>query len=367
MAQVTVVVGGQYGSEAKGATVAFLARDFGVSDAVIRVAGPNAGHTAYDKDGREWKLRAVPVAAVVNEHCELHIAAGSEIDPGVLHDEIHTLERAGHRVQGRLKIHPSATFLDPVRHPSKEKSAGLVGQIGSTGKGIGAARADRIMRQALTFAEFAASAGPSLPAQKGEDNGTWWETQLGDPGPFDLEGYGRVVIEGTQGYGLGLHTANYPQVTSSDCRAIDFLAMAGISPWDEQVEALDVLIVARAFPIRVAGNSGPLMDETTWDALGLPEERTTVTNKIRRVGAWDDWLLAEAIKANGGGGWNPQVQLVLTMVDQRFPEVAGKTQLTTDAIEWIERIENRHEIECVAVGTGPQTMFPMHNGEDNRK
>lgn len=354
MTSITVVVGGQFGSEAKGATVAYLARPFTPSDCVIRVAGPNAGHTAYDETGRPWKLRSVPVAAVVNADCQLHIAAGSEVDLDVLSDEIESLEKAGIGVRHRLTVHPAATVLTESDINS-EKAAGLVGRIGSTGKGIGSARSNRIMRRAVTYGEMASS---HMEAYNGT---SLWHDLLGDPGTFDLSRYSNVVIEGTQGYGLGLHTPFYPQVTSSDCRAIDFLAMAGISPWSPDVDTFRVLIVARAYPIRVAGNSGPLENETTWADLGLPEEHTTVTNKIRRVGGWDDALLAQAIEANGGGYWNDEVELVLTMIDQRFPEVADKPSLTPDAINWIRQIEGKHQIECVLAGTGPKVMFSTQN------
>jgi adenylosuccinate synthase len=181
-------------------------------------------------------------------------------------------------------------------------------------------------------------------------------------GPFDLLGLGNVIIEGTQGYGLGLHHRNYPQVTSSDCRAIDFLAMAGISPWSMDVFRFKVIVVARCFPIRVAGNSGPLQGETSWSALGLPEERTTVTNKVRRVGTWDSELLDEAIRANGGGNWNPDVQLAITMLDQRFPDVEGATdkrELSAEAIDWLAEVQDEHETDVALVGTSPKTMMEV--------
>lgn len=338
MTRVTVVVGGQYGSEGKGAVAGFLGRDMGAHSLAVRVAGPNAGHTAYDSKGREWKLRAVPVAAATSANCQLHIAAGSEVDTEVLFDEIARMEMEGHEVRNRLTIHPSATILGP-HHISMEKESGIVGRIGSTGKGIGAARAARIARNCQTAEEV-----DSL------------ERFLSDSGPLDLAGVDHVVIEGTQGYGLGLHTEFYPQVTSSDCRAIDFLAMAGISPWDLQVDPFEVIVVARTYPIRVAGNSGPIQGETTWAKLGLPEERTTVTNKVRRVGGWDLGLLQEAIRANGGGGWNSSVKLAITMLDQLFPETAGKTDFDDDALAWLLDVQDSTETDIAYIGTGPQTL-----------
>jgi adenylosuccinate synthase len=343
MTSVTVVVGGQYGSEGKGAVAGFLGHKQQMGDLAIRVAGPNAGHTTYDDNGVEWKLRAVPVAAATSRDCELHIAAGSEVDISVLFDEIHRLEYGGHRVQDRLSIHPSATILEPG-HISNEQASGIVGRIGSTGKGIGAARMDRLARNAHVAKDVKSLQG-----------------FLSEPGPLDLHGIGKVVVEGTQGYGLGLHTENYPQVTSSDCRAIDFLSMAGISPWATGID-LRVLVVARTYPIRVAGNSGPLEGETTWADLGLPEEHTTVTHKVRRVGAWDAKLLEEAIRANGGGDWSPKVQLVVTMLDQLFPETAGQTnidQFSEAARGWLLNVQDNHEIDVAYVGTGPQTMFEV--------
>jgi adenylosuccinate synthase len=135
--------------------------------------------------------------------------------------------------------------------------------------------------------------------------------------------------------------------------------MAGISPWDSRVD-LRVVIVARCFPIRVAGNSGPLKGETSWGELGLPDERTTVTNKVRRVGEWDASLLREAISANGGADWNDRVSLSLTMLDQMFPEVRdrrGLDELSPGAIAWLADMAEVMEIDINYIGTGPQTMF----------
>lgn len=349
MAAITVVVGAQFGSEGKGAIAAHLTKDYGRHDVAVRVAGPNAGHTAYDSDGREWKLRAVPVAAVTSRTCQLHIAAGSEVDPDVLFDEIQRLDKAGHGVTGRLTVHPSATMIER-KHLNDEASLGLVGRIGSTGKGIGAARSARIMREARTFEHYAQD-------QLGFGASSHL---LSAHGPFDLADLGRVLVEGTQGYGLGLHTEFYPHVTSSDCRAIDFLAMAGIFPWSTYGGGFRIVVVARMNPIRVAGNSGPLEGETTWEALGLPEERTTVTNKVRRVGAWDSELVHNAIAANGGGDYSPVVELALTMWDHHRPEEYGKTRLNAESLSDLSAMEDTFETNIRLVGTSPTTVAEVN-------
>jgi adenylosuccinate synthase len=109
--------------------------------------------------------------------------------------------------------------------------------------------------------------------------------------------------------------------------------MAGISPWDSAVTEFEVWVVFRTRPIRVAGPSGPLPGETTWDALGLQPEYTTVTGNLRRVGAWDAERAAAAVRDNGGA---PVVRLAFTMLDQAFPEVAGETlAIAAWALKWL--------------------------------
>lgn len=338
MGKLIVVVGGQFGSEAKGTVAAHLSRTEDKPMAAIRVAGPNAGHTVYDAEGREFKLRQIPVAAVTNPAAQLLIAAGSEVDEAVLTAEIETLEAAGHMVRSRLHIDPQATVLGP-QHIVQEQ--GLSARIGSTAKGIGAARADRIFRQAELWGSDGEHVSSAALAR------------------LTLARGGTVLVEGTQGYGLGLHAGYYPYCTSSDCRAVDFLGMAGLSPWDQHVTELEVWITVRTRPIRVAGNSGPLLGETSWEDLGFEPETTTVTGKIRRVGEWDSGLVWEAIRANGGP--SPSVRLALTFLDYDVPEAAGATEIGDGALrerlDWYAR--QVYPVPIELVGTGPQSMIDL--------
>ena len=70
----------------------------------------------------------------------------------------------------------------------------------------------------------------------------------------------RVVVEGTQGFGLSVYYGTYPYTTSRDTTAAGALSEAGLSPRDVDCIAL----VLRAFPIRVSGSSGPMPREITW-------------------------------------------------------------------------------------------------------
>ena len=352
---LSVVVGGQFGSEGKGAIAGWLTSDRieqpeGGDVLCVRVAGPNAGHTVMGRgpDGEEegtypWRLRSVPVAAVTNENAVLAIAAGSEIDMEVLTDELTRLDKAGYNATGRLNIDGQATMLTN-EHKDAEYQAGLTEKLGSTGKGIGAARAARLMRTA-TLARSELKDTISV------------ESLIRQILPT-----GHVVIEGTQGYGLGLHAGHYPQCTSSNTRAIDFCAMAGAHPLGSWTRNYKVWVTLRTFPIRVAGNSGPLEDETTWDALGLAPELTTVTQKIRRVGMFDYDLAAAAVRGNGG----PAVcDIALTMFDYVFPEYKDRhgwlyfKNLSDEAQTYISEIEDQTGATVRLLGTSPDTVLEV--------
>lgn len=353
MGRLIVVVGGQYGSEGKGAVAAHLSQwkrpgvEFDDGElAAVRVAGPNAGHTAVGPDGVAWPLRSVPVAAVVNPTAGLFIAAGSEVDQEVTSQELMALDKAG-VLNGRpLYIDGQATILTPEHRAIEGGNDGpLQNRIGSTGKGIGAARADRVNRTAGVF-QAEAGACTSLMLQDHLDND------------------GTVLIEGTQGFGLGLHAGMYPFCTSSDCRASDFLAMTGLSPWSANVTEFEVWVCYRPYPIRVAGNSGPMHEETTWEALGLAEERTTVTKKVRRVGMWDPDLAEAAAIANGAP--SQFVHAAFTMADQVVPGAAGYTGLEDSHAEaeqaletWVHRIQGDTGVPVDLIGTGPATMLDL--------
>lgn len=389
-----MVVGGQFGSEGKGAVAGWVGREAaneGREVLGVRVGGPNAGHTVYGRCphvvaqsmdgytqivdcgkcndfGHPWALRQVPVLAVTNPEAGLIIAAGSEVDPDVLHAEIAALDRAGYDVSNRLVVDANATLL-MESHRAAEAGKELNRRLGSTAKGIGGARVDRLWREARTVGLH----GGFPPENYGNPDVA---TDTADLMERCLAEGGHVVIEGTQGFGLGLHTEYYPFTTSGDCRAIDFLAQAGLSPWvlssrDEEYRPdLKVIVCFRPYPIRVAGNSGPMGSETSWEDLGLPQEFTTVTQKVRRVAAWDPQLVEAAIRANGGLG--PHLVLALTMADHVVPGLKGETDHVgfeeAEAVDkWIldsglsrrvqSALHDGMQDGRTLLGTGPTTML----------
>ena len=346
--QLDVVVGGQFGSEAKGHVTAQLARRRlaeGYQVTAVRVAGPNAGHSAIGVlDRKKWSLRQVPVAAVVDLNVKLVIGAGSEVDEEVLAEECHDLDAAGYRVSERLAVDGQATVLE-ASHKAAEADFDYNQRFGSTAKGIGQARMARLDRSAAIWSD-----GSDEPS-----NDTALELQR------RLLNRECVIVEGTQGYGLGLHAGYYPYCTSSDCRAIDFLAMAGLSPWRHDLRT-DVWVVARTYPIRVAGNSGPLYGELSWEQMheltggyvNTPE-LTTVTKKPRRIGSWDGELVHRALLGNGAP--SEQTHLVVTFLDYIDPELADQqSQFTEKAGAWLQEVEQQLRYRVDAFTTGPDSI-----------
>lgn len=347
--RIHCVVGGQFGSEAKGHVTAQLLnrlREQYSNPINVRVGGPNAGHSAQAYTTHHVvALRTIPIGALVHPDINLVIAAGSEIDPAVLYHEIEMLEQEHNiAVQHRLVIDQYATILEP-RHIDAEVGSDLNARTGSTNKGIGAARADRLMRRATIARDFKFK----IPVH------------VADTAPMLNHTSQPIVIEGTQGYGLGLHTAQYPQTTSGDCRAIDLCAQAGVFP--TAARPIHVWLTVRTYPIRVAGNSGALQNEIDWDTLrkrnsNIEPEYTTVTKKMRRVGEWDPDLVREAIAANGGNGDHLSICLMFAdYLDDTLYQLDRYDFLDIVALLKISALERDMGQQCAMYGTSPTTVI----------
>lgn len=302
-----VLVGGQYGSEGKGAIAAHLADRFGMH---VRVGSPNAGHTIY-WNGERHVMQTIP-CGWTNPDAKIIIGRGALISPRLLERELAHVEKFYPNFRERLYIDPMAGVLDDR---FREQEGGTQGEmharIGSTGEGVGPARQARISRDPSKFRMFG-----DIADQLGMSDVLCEDT----PGMmYSMQSLGvDVMLEGTQGSALSLFHSFWPYCTSTDTNASGIAAEAGVAP----TRVTDVLMVCRTFPIRVSGNSGPMRNETTWESVSSVAgrdvlERTTVTDKVRRVAEWDQSLFRRAVTLND------PTELALTFCDYLDPALQG--------------------------------------------
>jgi len=334
---VTVVVGGQFGSEGKGKVAYLLAKEMGAT-AAVRVGGPNSGHTVVTPDGESLVLRQLPTAAILPDTvCVL--AAGSYVIPDLLLQEVEETSVTA----DRLIIDPHAVVITDADLRT-EKTGLLRRDIGSTESGTGAAVIKRISR------------GFNVDLAENDKKLNRFVRPVS---PFLRELIARndrIVVEGTQGFGLSvLHSNYFPYVTSRDTTAAGFVCEAGLSPFDVD----DIVLVLRAFPIRVGGNSGTLPNETTWDSVTRESdsetpivEYTSVTKRVRRVARFDSEIVLRAITVN------QPTRIVLNHIDYVDATCRRSDSLTERAERFIAQVEADINARVDFFGCGPATIQP---------
>lgn len=335
---VSIVIGGQYGSEGKGKVSFCWAKKIKAA-AVVRVGGSNSGHTVYDENGKKYVFRMLPTASILDGVISI-LPAGSYIDVSVLLQEIK-IAGISHE---SLKIDPNSVI---IREEHKKQEAGmkLGKKIGSTMSGTGAAVMERVKRDKVSPVLMAKDVEELQPFL--EDTKKYMRQLLDDNK--------NIVIEGTQGYGLSnYHSKVYPYATSRDTTAAGFLAETGLSPLDVE----HIVMVIRAFPIRVAGASGPLEEEIDWETVSREsgadsyfEEMTTVTQKVRRVARFTPKIVREAILVN-----KPDV-IVMNHLDYVDYENKEKNSLSVKQRAFVETVEKQVGRKIDYYGNGMSNLF----------
>jgi adenylosuccinate synthase len=364
---VCAVVGGQFGSEGKGAVVAHIAHQYNHH---VRVGAANAGHTLYVEapegaiaDGHHaWEkhvMQQVPCAAYANPSAELYIGPGALISTDIFERELERLaewrSERGMSVP-KVWVDPRAHLITE-EHIDREQDTDLAARIGSTSatasEGIGAAQAARVMREesCVTAEDF----------YSGLVGG--WLQFVDVPARLDLPEVddGGILLEGTQGASLSLTTGRHPYITSRNTTAAGLLADCGVAP----VRLNRCVLVVRTFPIRVAGNSGPFWGdsvETSWEGIGVDPntEKTTVTKKVRRVATFSFDQIKEAARLNGPS------EIALMFCDYLSPRLKNCTdanELDSDAdsriFRLIDRIQEETECRVTMLGTGPHHIIDL--------
>ena len=292
-----IVFGGQFGSEAKGEVVAWLASRLR-PEAVVRTGGPNAGHTfTIRRAGKDavfvskFPMQQIPCGWHVNGTA-LVIAAGSLVNPTILKRELDLIDTEN-PYHGPVFIDPQAAVLDHSASAA-EKAVDMNSFNGSTQEGIGYVRSQYMLRKAQIAFDNAELVGLAKQGRiKIIDTAAYlnaiWSTVGG----------GDIILESTQGFGLSLSLSGfYPFCTSRDLTPMQVLNDVGLSYKGPVIRGemksmpqIYSICVLRTFPIRVAGNSGPMGEEVSWDEMceiagyDIIPEKTTVTKRIRRI-AW---------------------------------------------------------------------------------
>lgn len=311
---VTVVLDSQAGSCGKGKFIGYLAEKDNMDIAVDNFMS-NAGHTYVTDDGQKIMTQQLPTS-IVNPNTSLVIGPEAAITPDILFQEIIKYkDLIGNR---KIIINPNAVVI-ANKHRREEQQ---VLRSGSTFKGCGSARADKVMRQAMLFGTFWEKMN-SDNANFGDDEGDYGDLnycctvgefkiiskyiEVMDTMEYinDAIDLGKnIIVEGSQGCDLDINYGlPYPNTTSRQCHAGQLVADCGISP--RLVD--NIIMIMRPYPIRISNTTNLVVngeilkvssgdyagaEEITWDIVkqrcGAPDEvefgeQTTVTKKTRRV------------------------------------------------------------------------------------
>jgi adenylosuccinate synthase len=318
-----VVVGAQWGDEAKGKIVDYLARE---AEMVVRYGGGNnAGHSVMVGD-TEYKFHLIP-AGIINGATVCVVSDGVVIDPGVLIKEISGLIERGLDLSN-LKISSSAHVILPYHRllDELEEARRGAGKIGTTGRGIGPVYADKAARIGIRMGELVdpqrfASRLKTVLAEKNalisavyghepldadaiiaEYSGyaDWLRPYVQDtPALINRAARGErgVIFEGAQGTLLDLDLGTYPFVTSSHPIAGGACLGTGVGP-----TLIDGVIgVAKSYTTRVGAGVFPteLLNGTGDYIRERGHEYGTTTGRPRRCGWLDTVILRYSVQVNG--------------------------------------------------------------------
>jgi adenylosuccinate synthase len=333
---IIVIQGGQWGSEGKGMVAEALGHIRGV-DFAVRTGAVNAGHTIVH-DGKVYKMQQLPVGWT-NPDTRLVLGPGAFIHPEILKRECDEIEADGFRVRNRLFIDRGAGLHLPT-HTMRSAESGRHHKIGATGKGCSEAIVDKIRNRGSGYVNF--------KDYSHTDNWNICDTVRVLNDAYD-NGC-QILLEGTQGSALDLYLGPYPYTTHKQCNAATWIAEAGLSP----SLRYEVVLCLRTFPIRVAGNSGPMPSEISWPILAR-----MINLKLAEVGMpprVQDWAITEfegcleiasenwSVPCDADG--NPNVQMHTWSITERLTYKEALSELNAEAIKLMSH-EGMAELEKV--------------------
>ena len=327
-----VIVGAQWGDEAKGKMVDHLCKD---ADYVVRYSGGNnAGHTVFVGE-KEFKFHTIP-SGILHPRVTAILGGGMVICPKSLLEEFERTKASGVPL-GNMKISGGAHVVFPYHLllDQLEEEARGVHKIGTTARGIGPAYQDKISRIGIRMGEFVRPeifkkrfsqvlemknkllgmfGHPPLLFETLYEEYAGYATVLA---PYveeievliqsAVENDQKVLFEGAQGAFLDLDAGTYPYVTSSHPVAAGACLGTGVGPRDIQ----KILGICKAYTTRVGSGPFPteLHDETGKQIQQVGHEFGTTTGRGRRCGWLDLVAVRQSCRINSLSG------LVLTRLD----------------------------------------------------
>ena len=327
------VIGGQWGDEGKGKVIDYLAEKTHV---VARYSGGNnAGHTVITDLG-EFKFHLIP-CGVFWPHVTNVIGNGVVIDPDVLIGEINELKARGVGspnlvISDRAHlVMPYHTLLDQLEEQARGGKA-----LGTTGRGVGPAYADKMGRTGIRIksltnkTELARQLNITLKQKntlisKIYNHSTfsfeelfkqtqyWADTLSKFIKPIEplleqtLKNGENILLEGAQGSLLDIDHGTYPYVTSSSPTIGGAITGLGISP--HSIEKISG--VFKAYQTRVGSGALPteLNNSVGEDIRERAGEYGTTTGRARRIGWFD------AVAGRYTSSVNGFTDIILTRLD----------------------------------------------------
>ncbi|WP_333769755.1 adenylosuccinate synthase [Streptomyces sp. IBSBF 2435] len=318
-----VLLGAQWGDEGKGKATDLLG---GSVDYVVRYqGGNNAGHTVVVGD-QKYALHLLP-SGILSPGCTPVIGNGVVVDPAVLLSELSGLDERGVDTS-KLLISGNAHLITPYHQTIDKVTERFLGnrKIGTTGRGIGPAYADKINRVGIRVQDLF---DESILHQK-VDAALQDKNQIlvkifnrraisTDQVVEEYLGYadrlrdyvtdttlvlnqaledGKVVLmEGGQGTLLDVDHGTYPFVTSSNPTSGGACTGSGIGP----TKITRVIGILKAYTTRVGSGPFPseLFDEDGERLRTVGHEFGVTTGRNRRCGWFDAVIARYATRVNG--------------------------------------------------------------------
>jgi adenylosuccinate synthase len=323
---VVAVIGAQWGDEGKGRAIDLYAER---ARLVVRYGGGNnAGHTIVNDYG-VFKLHLLP-SGLFYPHAVNVIGSGVVIDPAVLIKELNDLRERGVSTE-KLFISDRAHVIMPY-HVQQDRLDEMLrgdGKIGTTGRGVGPAYADKVSRIGIRMGDLLNEELLLSRLQQVLEVKNKLLATLYNAPPLSLHEiylqyleYGRqladyvtdthpiihraldkdvgVLLEGAQGALLDLDYGTYPYVTSSPPGAAGAAQGSGIGPTRIQsvvgvYKAYATRVGEGPFPTELHGGEADVLRQlgTPWAEVG------TTTGRLRRVGWFDAVLARYTAQTNG--------------------------------------------------------------------